>query len=236
MRDHDFFSKEDIAYINYHGRRFHYTYKKCIPHLKPGMKCLSVGAGIASIEKMLVEYGVEVTVVDFPAAIDHFAAYYKKLGIRTVRANFVSDTLDLPENHFDFLLFSEIIEHIPMAPYIQLQKIRPLLKPSGVALITTPNMGSILHIGRLLFMRPIMADASLTFGSVSEENQAVHRREYLPVEIEQSWLLAGFRPIAKKFFYYSQKPSLSLAVLLAFGLFIPRFRQGMLLIGRAGDS
>lgn len=234
LSDKDYFVDEEIDYIRYHSRRFYYTYKQCRKYLRSGMKVLSVGAGLACIEKMLIRLGVEVTVVDFPAAIHQNRSYYKHLGIHTCAADFMSHPIDLPENEFDFLLCSEVIEHIPMAPLDQLQKIRPLLKPSAVAIITTPNMGSILHIGRLLLMQPIMEDPSRTFGEVNAANQAIHRREYLPREIETSYRQAGFNPIGKKFFFYTQKPSISLLLLLLVGLPIPRFRQGMLLVAQKG--
>ena len=230
--DHTYLNKEELAYAAYHGKRFYLTYKQCIRYLKKGDKVLSIGAGIGSIEKMLAAWGAEVTVVDFEAGIEQLQPYYDHLGIKTCAANVFNDSLNLPKDHFNLLLCSEIIEHVPMAPQRQLQNILPHIRAGAIAIITTPNLGSILHIGRLLFMKPILEVPEKTFGEVNAENQAIHRREYLPSEIREAYRKAGFKPVATHYFFYTNKWSLSFLFLVVFGLLIPRFRPGMLLVGQ----
>jgi 2-polyprenyl-3-methyl-5-hydroxy-6-metoxy-1,4-benzoquinol methylase len=229
--DSEYLSASEIAYARYHGRRLFTTFKTCIKYLKKGDKVLSVGAGIASVEKMLVLWGAEVTVVDFDLVIATYDKYYRGLGIKSYSGNLLTDHLDLPKGYYNLLLFSEVVEHIPMDPSIQIQNLQPHLASKGITIVTTPNLGSILHIGRLLFMRPIMEAPEKTFGKVDAENQATHRREYLPSEIRRSYLNAGIRPVYTKYLFYTDKISLSLIFSFLFGAVIPRFRPGMLLVG-----
>ncbi len=229
--DSEYLSESDIAYARYHGRRLYTTFKACIRHLKKGDKVLSVGAGIASVEKMLISWGAEVTVIDFESTIETFRKYYNHLGIKSCSGNLFTDHLNLQKGYFNLLLFSEVVEHIPMDPSIQIQNIQPYLASKGIVIVTTPNLGSILHIGKLLFMKPIMEVPEKTFGKVDAENQATHRREYLPSEIKRSYLRAGFRPVCTKYFFYTDKMSFPLIFSFLFGAVIPRFRPGMLLVG-----
>jgi 2-polyprenyl-3-methyl-5-hydroxy-6-metoxy-1,4-benzoquinol methylase len=230
--DHQYLNEEAIAYARYHGRRLYITYKYCIKYLKKGDKVLSIGAGIGSVEKMLAAWGAEVTVVDFEAGIEPLQEYYDHLGIKTCAANLYKDPLTLPPDYFNLLLCSEVIEHVPMAPQQQLVNIRPYLHSGAAVIITTPNLGSILHIARLLVMRPILEVPEKTFGEVNAENQAVHRREYLPSEIRYAFRKAGLEPVTTRYFFYTNKLSFSLLILFVFGSIIPRFRPGMLLVAK----
>ena len=234
--DSQYLDDEELAYARYHARRFFITYKFCIKYLKKGDKVLSIGAGIGSVEKMLASWGAELTVVDFESGIENLQEYYDHLGIKTCAANLFSDPLNLPKDYFNRLLCSEVIEHVPMAPQYQLRNIEPHLRSRALVIITTPNLGSILHIGRLLFMKPILDLPEKTFGEVNAENQAIHRREYLPSEIRDSCEKAGFKPVATKYFFYTDKLSFSTLILFIFGYIVPRFRPGMLLAGEKIDQ
>jgi len=229
--DVQYLHEEGVQYAEYHARRFYVTYETCITYLKKGDRVLSIGAGSGTVEKMLAEWGVEVTVVDFEGAIERYSTYFKYLGIRTCVANLIKDKLDLPANYFDMVLCSEVVEHIPLAPQEQLRNVTSHIKKFGIVIVTTPNLGSIVHIVKLLFMKPIFEVPEKTFGEVNFENQAVHRREYLPSEIIYSYNKMGFNHIKTVYFYYTYHPGTLLRILSFFGVIIPRFRPGMMLIG-----
>lgn len=233
VEDKDIYGDEGLDYVNYHSRRFLDTYDVCTKYLKKGDKVLSIGAGFGSIEKMLqTEHGADVTIVDFPDTIAEYKPIYDRYGITAISADLTKDDLGLQLDHYDMLLQSEVIEHLPVAPSLQILKFKPYIKPGGLFLVTTPNLGSILHLARLLFMQPIMVEPEKMFSPVGVENQGVHRREYLPVEIHDAFTQAGFSNIHTSFFYYTYPKSMALRTLYFMGTFIPRFRPGMLLIGK----
>ncbi len=229
--DVQYLQEEGTQYAEYHARRFYITYETCIKYLKKGDRVLSLGAGCGTVEKMLTEWGVEVTVVDFEGAIEKWKSYFSYLGIKYCGANLIKDKLDLPHNFFDMLLCSEIVEHIPQAPQEQLLNVNSHVKTGGTVIITTPNLGSIIHIVKLLFMKPIFEVPEKTFGEVNLENQAVHRREYLPSEINYSFKKLGFNPVKTIYFFYTYHPGFLMRVLSFSAILIPRFRPGMLLVG-----
>lgn len=231
--DRPFIGDDGMEYIDYHGRRFFDTYNICARFLHKGDKVLSIGCGVSSLEKMMhTELGVELTVVDFPDVIELYRPMYEKYGIKYLAADLTKDELDLPKEHYDMLLQSEVIEHLPVPPAEQFLKFKPYIKVGGLFVVTTPNLGSILQISLLLSMRPIMPEPEQFFGPVCIENQGVHRREYLPVELKTGFSKAGFDTINVSFFYYTYPKSLALKILYGIGRIIPRFRPAMLVVGK----
>lgn len=233
IEDRQYYSDDIVDYVNYHARRFKDTYQEAIRFLKKGDKVLSIGAGCGCIEKMLqTEFGAQVTIVDFPDMIALYKDFYAKYGITAIAADLTKDELPLETSHYDMLLQSEVIEHLPIAPAEQITKFRKYIKTAGFFLVTTPNQGSVLHLAKLLFMQPLLPPAELTFAPVSFENEGIHRREYMPIEIKEAFTKAGFENVHLSYFYYTYPESLALRILYGMGTFIGRFRPGMTLIGK----
>jgi 2-polyprenyl-3-methyl-5-hydroxy-6-metoxy-1,4-benzoquinol methylase len=229
--DTHYLDADTVDYVTTHSRRLYYTYKACLGYLKPGDKVLSLGAGPASIEKLLVEKGIEVTILDFPEFIDNQRDYFEQLGLKAFGANLMTDELNFLDK-YDMVLYSEIMEHLPIAPHKQLQRIKDYIKIGGHMLVTTPNLGSFIHITRLLLMIPILPEADKTFGEVNVENQGVHRREYLPCEIKDEFKKINFSVAKVKYFFYTYPSKIGTKLLHIPGYFISRFRPGMLIVGK----
>ena len=47
---------------------------------------------------------------------------------------------------FDFVFFSEVIEHLPIPGYIVLERLRKVLRPGGVIICTTPNLYRLRNV------------------------------------------------------------------------------------------
>src|SRR5690348_655038 len=79
-------------YLRDHLLRFHETYKEAFGLLKVGGSVLSVGAGRAFVECALAtSRNAQVTVFDFPEAIERNADQYAKFGFKTHVGNFLDD-------------------------------------------------------------------------------------------------------------------------------------------------
>lgn len=219
-------------YILSHSVRFYDTFLVCAKYLKAGDQVLSVGSGIGSIEKMLQEeLGVQITVVDFPDPLNDLKDYFDKMGFIPFPANLVEETLQLPKSRYQMLLYSEVIEHVPLAPQDQLRKFDDSLAPGARIVISTPNHGSIFHVLKTLMMMPILEPAEQTFSPVVVENQGIHRREYFPSEIAESFRKLGYRHISTKYFFYKTAKNLMHRLFYAVGTVIPRFKYGMIVVG-----
>ena len=56
---------------------------------------------------------------------------------------------------FDFVFFSEVIEHLPIPGYIVLGRLRKVLRPGGVIICTTPNLYRLKNVLYMALGLPI---------------------------------------------------------------------------------
>ena len=54
------------------------------------------------------------------------------------------------DDHFDVVLFCEIIEHLTNDPLVALREIKRVLKPDGVLVLTTPNVNRLENVIRMI--------------------------------------------------------------------------------------
>jgi len=102
-------------------------------------RCLEVGCSFGfALDFARHAFGWEVRGVD-PSPLA--AAGGEALGVPISRAYFTAD-LDLGSEPFDLALCSEILEHLDQ-PQALLAAIRERLAPSGLLILTTPNLAAI---------------------------------------------------------------------------------------------
>ena len=221
------YQNQDRDYLAEHEQRFYATWRLCRRLVTPGRSLLSIGAGGAFVESALAADGAEVTVVDFPEAMALNAAYYEASGLKGVAAD-VSDPSALAQlGEFDVVLAAEIVEHVPVAPSELFRSWSACVRRGGRLVVSTPNLGSVSSLLRLLFMRPLLPPAERAFGPVSFANEGVHRREYMPSEIRSAFTDAGLQPESVKFTVNRRPHEMKEAAYLPAQL-IPRFRPTMI--------
>jgi len=220
---------QDAEYLAEHAERLYATWRIC-RGLMPGRgSLLSIGAGSAFVEGALAADGVDVTVVDFPEGIELNAAYYEASGLRAVAADVADPSALKRLGEFDAMLAGEIVEHVPLAPAELFRSWSACVRGGGRLVVSTPNLGSVSSLLRLLFMRPLLPAPELTFGPVSFENEGVHRREYMPSEIRSGLADAGLRQEAVAFTVNHRPRRIKEAAYLPAQL-VPRFRPTMIVV------
>ena len=223
-------NRQNLRYVNNQSDRFVATFQTALPYITSSSRVLSVGAGAAYVEASLAKAtGCQVTVIDFPQAIEAHRGHYDSLGFNTIGANLAEDDLSVRPERFDVVLHSEVIEHVPVAPSIQLRAFRPLIAPGGRLFVTTPNAGGLRNIVKVILSKPLLLTPEETFSPVSYETEHIHRREYMPIEIEHAMRVNDIEPEGRRYCWYGRERR----IVKASG-FVPRFRDCMVIYGVAG--
>lgn len=111
--------------------------------VKPGERVLDIGCGNARDIASISQSGGQVVGVDISEGMVEAARReINCIGIRDVILQVGDATcLDFPDDFFDKILCSEVIEHIPDVSRA-LREMRRVLRPGGSLVLSTPNKGS----------------------------------------------------------------------------------------------
>lgn len=225
------FDRQGSGYLGAHLRRFYDTYRFILKHYGEPARLASLGAGSAYVEAALAElHGARVVVYDLPEALPHHADLYESLGFQTAPVDLSQPVATpAPARPIDLILCAEVVEHLPLAPSTQFSHAFTRIGAAAPLVVTTPNTASLRHLLKLLFMRPLLPPAELTFAESCFETEGVHRREYLAREIIDAFALVGHRFKALEYSWYHRPIGMAEAVIYPLELLTPRFRPCMLI-------
>jgi 2-polyprenyl-3-methyl-5-hydroxy-6-metoxy-1,4-benzoquinol methylase len=144
--------------------------------------------------------------------------------------------LPYPDNHFDAVIFSEVIEHLNMNPLPVLQEINRILKPDGILYITTPNQVNLFNRIIILLGGSIRNSISTSKTQIDQSQKTIcgiHWREYTLKELVEILEITGFS-IKKYSFSNNTKKNTSLLIDICdfFNLFFPSFNNSITVIGK----
>ncbi len=153
---------------------------------------MDIGAHALLQTLMYALDGVEATAADIPLPFTapHARRLAEAFNIKLVTYEDLSRPIELnslPDSHFDYILFSEIIEHITFNPVEMWRQLYRLLKPGGTIVLTTPNFYSL--DGRWFWeLRRILRGrgAGLSVDYILQTNtMGPHWKEYCAKEIQE---------------------------------------------------
>lgn len=102
-------------------------------------------------------------------------------------------------DRFDLIVFSEVIEHLTLAPEYVFAALRTLLTEKGVLICTTPNAADIAKRIRLLLGRNPYERLRLYSMNPG------HIREYTGPELRQITEVVGLRCVEQRYFNWIQQ-------------------------------
>src|SRR5262249_35280489 len=133
---------------------------------------------------------------------------------------------------YDAVLFSEVIEHLPIPGYVALDRLKRVLRPGGLLLCTTPNFYRLRNVVYVAAGRRIYDHFK-----APEEGPLGHVIEYDARRRCGEFARAAFADAATamcSFAHAPNEPLFRLLSLLGRPLFlVPRFRDCMVAIARA---
>jgi len=147
-------------------------------------KVLDVGGGQFGILASTL-FGDEATVGDIG---DDFRAPADAAGVIFTVCNLLDDDPPSFKAAFDLVVLAEVVEHLPLPPYLVLRKIRTWLKPGGILLLTTPNLFRLRNLARMVLGRDLFDTFMLPREGVSLGHQTEYSAEHLGWHIRE----AGF--------------------------------------------
>lgn len=168
-----------------------------------GARVLETGVTPGQCTRMLVAAGYRVSGVDLDP--DSRRALWDELGVPVARANIEHEPLPYPDNSFEWVVFSEVIEHLVYSPLPVLREFRRVLAPGGRLLITTPNelyvKSRLRAIVRMLLWKSLDTTAEFrhTMRLEGEARYTTHSRTYTLGEL--CWLMgeAGFHVVNRRY-------------------------------------
>lgn len=120
-------------------------------------RAIEYGPGSGIYLPVLAEHCSEVVAGDIESA--YLEGIRPLLGVLSNLSLVVDDiqTSSFEDNSFDFVLCSEVLEHVP-DPESALRTLFRILKPGGVAVVTTPQRFSLMEMTCKLAFLPIVIE------------------------------------------------------------------------------
>jgi len=147
-------------------------------------RILDVGAQFGSLTVYAVKLGCHAAAVDYGPAARIFQKVAADHGVDYKECDVGAEPLPFPDNQFDFVTYTDVMEHHSFSPKRVLREIRRVLVPGGRVILVTPNHASLYNRLKLLFGGSVNDDFEYFFDTCADEGiYDGHHREYTRAEL-----------------------------------------------------
>ena len=151
-------------------------------HLSAGSKLLEIGCGAGNLlmqamvkDSFPVALDLSVQALTFVRSRLEEAASGPDAPCAYACVQSIGELLPLPDDRFDCVILSEVIEHLPV-PEVSIREATRVLRPGGRLLVTTPNYHSLWPIMEWIVDRSNKAPQMAGEQHISKFNPASLRR------------------------------------------------------------
>jgi SAM-dependent methyltransferase len=147
-------------------------------------RILDVGAQFGSLAAYAVRLGCHAAAVDYGPAAKVFQNVAADRGVDYKECDVGAEPLPFPDNQFDFVTYTDVMEHHSFSPKRVLREIQRVLVPGGRVIVVTPNHASIYNRLKLFFGGSVNDDFDYFFDVCADERiYDGHHREYTRAEM-----------------------------------------------------
>lgn len=203
-----------------------------------GKKILDIGCAYGFYDIILKEeFGCDMVGLEMRESVDAYCRLLRKHNVPVVEGALSKERIHIADESFDFVIFSEVLEHLRISPLRALREVHRVLKPGGMMLLTTPNIGYLRNIAHLMTGKNILQPFPENDEGLDNVTDAlIHTRAYVMTEVVHLIQKAGM-DVATAGYISSEKLDLRLRLNLALHLLfiilitvIPSFRSSILIM------
>ncbi len=227
IKKEDKLNQAQVDYLDFHRDRFDKLIK-IITREDRKNSILEVGCGIGVILRVCSRLGY--TSLSGCDRFEKSKILIDKYSVKYEKCDLAANRLPYPDNSFDLIVFSEVVEHFNFYPLRILTEFRRILKKRGKIIITTPNQARLNNRIKLLFGKSICWDIT------KDSDKGAHYREYTEKELSYLLRKADFDQdrISVKCIHF-EYPNVKKVVNFinrTIGFFFPSLRSNLLIISK----
>ncbi len=217
---------QDLDYFNFHADRYNFLLEKMKAWYVPGNSFLEVGSyrGYLLIAASLMGY--QVSGIDLAQHTQKIKSLCEKYHFDNRPVDLGTDGLPFPDNSFDLVTCSEVLEHLNFHPGKFFLEVSRVLRKGGRFIVTTPNLIRLNNVLKMVAGQSINAELQTDF------SDGTHYREYNHREVAYLMETSGLS-IEADFCLNFRYPGLGVGVKLtdALSSLLPSRKRDLCVIG-----
>jgi SAM-dependent methyltransferase len=175
-------------------------FNRIFPDRSSQKRVIELSSFLGVVDVALAKIGFDVYTYDIPEfqKNENLNRIYSKFNIHP-SSGYLKDIwktgLPYPDNFFDAIILSEVLEHLNFNPLPVFQEINRIMKPDGILYITTPNQVNFINRIKIVLGRSIrnsIHDSLIQLDQSKNTICGIHWREYTLLELVQLLEKTGF--------------------------------------------